>query len=94
MQITSLNKQENTIGLYVDDLVDLKLLFDQLSPSVKDLLDDCFVKTNRCANILNADWASGTTFKVFNQHSSLIDERMANNAITDNNPGSGPGTDR
>ena len=94
LKLTSLNSSENTMGLFVDDLDDIKILFHQMSPQVKILLDDCFVKTVRCASIMNADWETGTPFMVFNLSSSLIDHETANYAITDGNEVFGSDVDR
>jgi hypothetical protein len=93
MSITVMSK-ENTVGMYIENLQDLAVIFDQMSPYVSNFLEDCYIETEFCENVCNADWQAGEHLKVFESNSSIITESAANNEITDQNPGSGKGTGR
>lgn len=58
MDISRLSK-ENTLGNFVENLEDLSILFEQMSPSVTSFFEDCFLETEFCANVQNADWKTG-----------------------------------
>ena len=80
--------------MFVENLEDLGILFDQMSESVENFFEDCFHETEFCESVRNADWKSGEKLFVFGQDTSIIDQSIANNKITGGNPGSGKGTGR
>jgi hypothetical protein len=93
MSITLMSK-ENTVGMYIENLQDLAIIFDQMSPYVANFLEDCYLETDFCDNVQNADWHAGDDMKVFESNSSIINEQAANKEITDGDIGSGKGTGR
>ena len=64
MSITLMSK-ENTIGMYIENQEDLAILFDQMSPYVSNFLEDCFLETEFCENVQNADWKAGEPLFVY-----------------------------
>ena len=51
--------------MFVEDLEDLSILFEQMSPSVSAFFEDCFLETEFCQNVQNADWKTGEPYVVF-----------------------------
>ena len=48
--------QDNSIESFVESLVELKILFEMLSPIVAKYFESCFIKTNNSISIKRVQW--------------------------------------
>ena len=93
MSITMLSK-ENTLPMFVENLDELSILFETMSPTVTSFFEGCFLHTEFCQSVTNVDWKTGDGLEVFGRNSQIINESKANELITRGKPGSGKGTGR
>jgi len=68
MNITMLS-QENTLMMFTDNLIELSLLFETMSPTVVSFFENCFLQTEFCQAINNVDWSTGDDLYVFGRNS-------------------------
>ena len=93
MNITMLS-QENTLNMFTDNLIELSILFETMSPTVNAFFENAFLQTEFCQSVSNADWSAGETLYIFGRNSQIINEQETNAEITGGYPGSGKGTGR
>ena len=82
------------MGMYIENQDDLAIIFDNGSQYVTAFLEDCYLETEFCTDVKNADWQAGENLFVFGKNSSIIREKEANIEITGGKPGSGKGSGR
>ena len=80
--------------MFTDNLIELSLLFEAMSPTVVSFFENCFLRTEFCQSVNNVDWDTGSSLYVFGRNSQIINEELTNLEITDGCPGSGKGTGR
>lgn len=51
--------QENSVNNFVDNLQDIKILFDSMSPAVVEFFENGFNETRFTKTIKNLDWKQG-----------------------------------
>ena len=71
----------NSLGLFVDCLKDLDILFNSGSPQVVDFLDHCFEETPDCLQVENVEWRQGVEGFVFYLNTSKINEAKTKDII-------------
>ena len=85
-----MNCSESTIGSFVDNIDDMKTLFEAMSPQVFDLFENGFSETISCKRVKHVEWSSdrvrifGTstrTLEVINRETSILTEQEANAAV-------------
>ena len=64
----------NSLGLFVDSLNDLEILFNSPTPQVIGFLENCFWRTPYCFQVENVEWRSGVEFFIFYMNTSKINE--------------------
>ena len=74
---------QNALGLFVDSLNDLEILFNTQSPQVLDFFGHCFQETPSCQKVENVQWSMDLDSFVFGQNSSKIDEARTNEALNE-----------
>ena len=47
---------DNSIESFVESLDELKILFEQLSPTVSKYFENCFIRTNNSKSISRVQW--------------------------------------
>ena len=82
--ITQLAADDNRLSLYVNNLNDLKKMFETLTPILAVFLDDCFYYTEFSKNITEVPWLKGEQCFVFSWPRSFIEKRDATREITEN----------
>merc|ERR1712157_32246 len=72
---------ENTIGNFVNNIDDMRILFDSLSPAVLQFFENGFLSTQHTDKVRNADWLIKETSIVFENNSSIVNEFEANKIV-------------
>lgn len=72
---------ENTIGNFVNNIDDMRILFDSLSPAVLQFFENGFLSTQHTDKVRNADWLIKENSVVFENNSSILNELKANKII-------------
>ena len=71
---TTMLSRENTLSMFVDNLNELSILFETMSPVVHDFFSNCFLQTEFCNSVSNIDWKTGEGLHVFGRNSQIINE--------------------
>ena len=82
LMATTVLSKENTVGMFIENLSDLEIIFEHGSEYVSNFLSNCFLETDFCESVNNADWKTGEALKVFPRRSSIITEEIANDEIS------------
>ena len=75
---------ENTIGNFVSNVDDMRILFDSLSPAVLEFFENGFLETQQTAKVKNADWRMKVTLEVFEGNSAIMNEVKAGKMLKQN----------
>ena len=81
---TTVLSKENTVGMFIENLSDLEIIFEHGSEYVSNFLSNCFLETDFCESVKNADWKTGESLVVFPSHTSIMTEEVANERISGN----------
>ena len=73
----------NTLGLFVDSLNDLEILFNSPSQQVLDFLEHCFQRTPDCDQVENVEWRLEVEAFVFYLNTSKITEAKTKDVINE-----------
>jgi hypothetical protein len=65
----SMLSQESTLMMFTDNLIELSLLFEAMSPTVVSFFENCFLQTEFCKDVKNVDWATNSSLYVFGRNS-------------------------
>ena len=68
----------NALGLFVNNLTDMGILFNSASPQVLNFFEHCFQRTPHCLEIDTVEWKAGQDSVVFALDTSKIDQERAN----------------
>ena len=74
----------NALGLFVDNLGDIEILFHSASPQVLKFFENCFQTTPHCREVDTVEWKAGQESGVFALDASKVDEKRANNYLKEN----------
>mmetsp|Transcript_36577 Transcript_36577/g.48017 ORF Transcript_36577/g.48017 Transcript_36577/m.48017 type:complete len:96 (+) Transcript_36577:1809-2096(+) len=66
---------------YVENLEDLQVLFESMTPVIADFLDDAFMESYYTQLVTNMNWNVGKTLCVFGSHSQMTSNMTATMAI-------------
>ena len=73
--------KENTITNFVNNIDDIKILFQSITPAVHEFFEDGFIETGFTTNVKNAEWQKERTLEVFEGNSVIISENKANKKL-------------
>jgi len=79
---TTLLSKENTVGMFIENLTDLAIIFEHGSEYVSNFLENCFLQTDFCTSVDHVDWKTGENLKVFSHNTSIMTEDEANKLIS------------
>ena len=106
MQLVALSKRSNTLDKFVTNLTVFEYLFENHTPVVQMLLDNCQTRTRYAEAVKELDWICNKRQFIcfgyslsreqvaFRRSTQVITQEQANLQITDGEPGSGQGTGR
>ena len=106
MQLVALSKTSNTLDKFVTNLTVFEYLFENHTPVVQMLLDNCQTRTSYAEAVKELDWICNKRQFIcfgyslsreqvaFRRSTQVITQEQANLQITDGEPGSGQGTGR
>ena len=106
MQLVALSKTSNTLDKFVTNLTVFEYLFENHTPVVQMLLDNCQTRTSYAEAVKEVDWICNKRQFIcfgyslsreqvaFRRSTQVITQEQANFQITDGEPGSGQGTGR
>lgn len=78
--------EENSVNNFVDNLADMEVLFESMSPAIVEFLQNGFNETRHTKSIKNLSWKLGDSLKVIGQQGSTISEKQANKIVTNGKP--------
>ena len=64
MNITMLSN-ESTLSMFVDNLDEFAMLLETQSPAVTAFFENCFLHTEFCKSVSNADWKTGIKYEIY-----------------------------
>lgn len=70
--------KEFNLSMVVDSILDMEVLFKNLSPTVRTSFDETFESTEYCKLVENVHWPSGEPFVVLGKSSSYVNESWVN----------------
>ena len=66
LKICGLKDSDNWLGIYLKDLDDLKMIFENVTQEVVNFFDDCFYHTHFCTGVKSLDFKKDDKFFVHN----------------------------
>ena len=72
---------DNTITNFVNNIDDIKVLFQATSPAIYELFEKGFIETPFTVDVKNADWQKSKTLSVFDGNSVIMTEKKANKKL-------------
>ena len=78
--------EENSMENFIENLHDITILIDSMSPTIVDFFENSFNKTRFTKKINNVYWQStkGSNFKVIGKSDSVMTQKYANRTLNKN----------